>query len=908
MKKHLFILSAILGAVLSGCSMQELEIIKEGNQEETPVIPEGYKVLTINASKDADTKTSYAGDVTFSWSVGDQISVLCNDGTDNFWVTFTATTQAASSSFTAIVADGVTTGPMDGTYKVAMFPASDNHVYEGPWSLKYNLPATRDYRAASGGHVSADIPMFAWGTDTDTYAFSNIAGAAKFTFTNVPASAVKFTFSTASVKLNGTYGLLYDSIDTDDSSNVKWNAANAGDDSEKTVTYYGDITDGRVSFYLPYATGGIWGYNTLTLEDAATGDILFYSNKVGTINITKNQVAVLPSLNLGFQSAWGIDWDGIASATNTNDSYPAIRKMKATADDDYLFLYLEVDPSVLTKDHTYDHYINLFVKDQNGTRNSYWGSSNMYSSVGSSAWAVENGNIAFKNWKSTYTSNLLMYPGTWYYEIRIERSIDSLLSATGTLEIGVTLDDTYYDGSYNVLNGYVPYGIIPSRDGDMYPVQMPATVNVSYTESDDEILNPERGMYTQQSVHFKDGNIPSASLWKNPESLVLLLFYFEDFINADLSNAVLDRIDDILANVRTAGKKAIVRCAYSNSHASDAHPWDAPAAQVLSHVEQLKPILAEYEDILYVFQAGFIGSWGEWYYTESGNGFEFTTNGTEVEGYENRAALVDALLDAVPASRQIALRTAFYKRYYLNPTSIGSWDPIESWDGTDANSRLAFHNDAFLVDSNDMGTFLSNTDRNMWNSQSAWLLMGGETGYPSGSPDPTYMGKEPALSTIAAHHISYLNNNDSNPIMAEWIANGWETDIRKALGYRLVLDNLMLGYANLDASTDVSYSINLSNTGSASVIYPRPFKLLLIHGGSPVELVSDLGEIRDVLPGSTHEFKGSFTLPQDIASGDKLAIWLPDSNDGLKNISSYSIRLANSDVTWENGYNVIYTF
>jgi hypothetical protein len=49
-------------------------------------------------------------------------------------------------------------------------------------------------------------------------------------------------------------------------------------------------------------------------------------------------------------------------------------------------------------------------------------------------------------------------------------------------------------------------------------------------------------------------------------------------------------------------------------------------------------------------------------------------------------------------------------------------------------------------------------------------------------------------------------------------------------------------------------------------------------------------------------------MPQGAVSGDKLALWLPDKASGLRNRSEYSIRLANSDVTWSDGYNILYTF
>ena len=191
MKRSLFWAAVALSLV--SCSVKE-------NVPESPDPSEenGYKVLTLRASRDAaETKTSYAGEKTFSWSVGDKISVVCNDGSNSFLQTFTATEAAATSNFTATVPSNVNIGPKGSDYRLAMFPASDDHAYTASWDIKFHIPAERDFRAASGGHPSADVPMFAWGTDKDVYQFANMTGAAKFTFTGITCSAVKFQFTEA---------------------------------------------------------------------------------------------------------------------------------------------------------------------------------------------------------------------------------------------------------------------------------------------------------------------------------------------------------------------------------------------------------------------------------------------------------------------------------------------------------------------------------------------------------------------------------------------------------------------------------------------------------------------------------------------------------------------------------------
>lgn len=135
--KRLFIPTIL--ALLASCSQIEKDAPVLHEEEITPV---GYKVLTITAQKADDTKTSYAGDVTFSWSLGDKISVLCNDGTQNLWETFDIEEASTSSKFKATVADNINMGALDGS-KVALYPASNSHVFTSAASgdISFHIPA-----------------------------------------------------------------------------------------------------------------------------------------------------------------------------------------------------------------------------------------------------------------------------------------------------------------------------------------------------------------------------------------------------------------------------------------------------------------------------------------------------------------------------------------------------------------------------------------------------------------------------------------------------------------------------------------------------------------------------------------------------------------------------------------------
>lgn len=1128
------------------------------------LVPEGYKILTIEASQGAETRTAYAGDKTFSWSAGDQISVLCNDGSESFWQTFTVVTPAASSSFTATVPAHVSIGPLGDNKKVALYPASDNHEYRGTDNYYYHIPAERDFRTASGGHAETAIPMLAWGDEDDNFAFSNMTGAAKFTFTDIPCSQVKFSFTTHSVKLNGSYHLYYGGqpVDISNSSNVTWSAANAASDAEKTVTYYADVTDGQAVFYLPYATGGIWGYNTLTLSNAETGEELYANDHVNTINITKNKIAVLPAIQIvsGKPSAYGIDWDAVTASNNTSSTYTAIKTLKATADQDYLYLYMEVDPTQLDRTHNYAHYFNVYAAGASGS-NSYWSNPNNLTQIGSAAWAVVNGNIAYANWKPYNSSDLLAKADTWYYELRYSRTADAvsaILGPAGTLNIGVELDDTYYlndplpgqSSHYYHLQSYTPYGVIPTYGSAMYTVDLPGdgsfsytsaygqdwssveasentnatypalksmravadddylyllleadpaqltmdhnfdhqfhlyvadaagvtnywgstatsefgkeswgvvsgvpsytnwdssysscetrtvgsslyyelrisrthsttepvlgnggtvhigvvlddlyvyvdgegehwerlnewvplgvipsgtalypvtlsgseppasiAVNQDYTPSTEDIANPERGLYKMIEYKYhkrNDSEVATSETTSTSTSqtdsydangrLVLTLFYLFDFVNADhISDVGVQYVRNVLLKVRQNGKKAIVRFAYNNRHPST---WDMEPTltQIQNHLNDLKQTLIDFEDIIYVVQAGFIGTYGEWYYTThfgpAAGGVDYTVTQSggnySVSGYSNRAAVITALLEAVPSSRQIELRTPEYKACYTQPANLSNYVELEEF-GTDADHRLAFHNDAFLYGNGgqggykgDMGTFHYDWQKNMWKEQGAYLINGGEAPYSSkpisGMDGYVYAN---VMAGIYDYHYSYLHHDtghhtapgstdpdDGSTLMRWWHEQGWMTDIKKMLGYRLYLSNATITGDDLNSGTTLNFSLTLKNSGAAPVVNARPMELVLLHDGTPTVLKDNIGDVRLVPSGTvsgttvtpgTKNYTFTVTLPQNLVSGDQLAIWLPDAAEGLQNKAVYAIRLANNETTWTSGYNVFYT-
>ncbi len=637
----------------------------------------------------------------------------------------------------------------------------------------------------------------------------------------------------------------------------------------------------------------------------------------------------------GFSSAYGIDWSSITSSTNSSSTYKALKKIKITSDADYIYFYIEANPSYMCRDHHYDCRFRFYKYNSSGSTG-YWGS-NTYSEIdsGHDKFAVKDGNICFHVYgSSAYSANVYAGSSTWYYEIRMDRSLDSYLQGSGTKKFGVALDATAVDDDDNWTNtnNWAPYGVIPTYGSSLYTFGSGggSSLSLSFTECSGEVANPERGMMSYSEFLF-DGGVPSVKnipVNYTGESLAFLLFYLKDYMNSSISSSALQYIRTELGKVRERNMKAVVRFAYSKTY-SDDEPQEPEPSRILSHVNQLASIMSDYADIIYCVQAGWLGTYGEWYYKT--NNHDNSVSGrsdyylyyTDEENHpgviydmnENHEELVEAVLNAVPYPIHVGLRTAFYKRYVMNLDDPDYWSEITHWPSSSSSAkkyRLSFYNDGIRGSSSDVGTFHDQTDYDMWYQQGNWLVCGGEMSYRSQS---TFDGLSDDLKncdlSIAAmrqQHISYLHYSTSNRFMAKWIAEGRMEDLKKFQGYRLVLGNVNLNYSSLSSGSSVSYTIRIKNTGCAPVIYERPFKLVLLDG-STRRVLADLGEVRDIFPEEGYTtISGSFTWPVSVSSGDRLAIWLPDRASDLQSTSAYSIHLANNEVTWTSGYNVLHTF
>lgn len=407
---------------------------------------------------------------------------------------------------------------------------------------------------------------------------------------------------------------------------------------------------------------------------------------------------------------------------------------------------------------------------------------------------------------------------------------------------------------------------------------------VDYEEASGDVVSPERGLYHAHEVHSGTEPISAASvkaLRATGHTLWLLEFYLTDFMTSRISDDYLEKIQDCFDAIRDGGVKAIVRFAYRNNNNNANEDKDPEVNQTLVHVEQVAPILKRNEDVLFCLQAGFIGTWGEWYYT------------SHFSSMSDRKKVTDALLSAVPASRQIQLRTPSFK---MSMYGLALKDTITAKTAHDGSvvSRLAGHNDCFGADKNDEGTFADETARKYWKAETRYAIMGGETCKVS-----DYCLCPQTLQDLEDYHWTYLHDGYNMEVLTRWKSSGCFNEIQSKLGYRLVLKDVH--YDAVQAGQRCKVTIRLENKGYAAPMNPREAWLVWVTPSGKEERSFLGADARTWQPG--YNAVVSYFTP----STDKGTLYLELPDPLIPDNPNYSIALANKNVFDESkGYNKLF--
>ena len=350
--------------------------------------------------------------------------------------------------------------------------------------------------------------------------------------------------------------------------------------------------------------------------------------------------------------------------------------------------------------------------------------------------------------------------------------------------------------------------------------------NLNYTENPVDIPNPDRGFYITHNNTVPvsggrsggDADITSSSISGIGISPRICHMYFDlrNFSNKAggttqaLTESALDYIRATLEKIRNGNGIIIIRFVYQQGSAYNRKDGPEPVGNctiaghtgknwIQYHIYQLKPILHEYEDVIMALDGGFFGSWGEMHTTE------FATKA------ENYVWLLDALLDALPASRQILVHAggflAWYNAKFGTVYNFSNIDTMPAPLRGSPAARFGMFDDSYLANHDDNGSLwegnnLVNGSYNR-NRIVTWIgkqnnFFGGETNSDGNVAD---YNRFPFLAWEAPRtHTSHLNLEYYAGVL-----NGWGSFTYTESGVTVQLGNSH-PFANQRAVFDPVYN------------------------------------------------------------------------------------------------------
>ena len=268
------------------------------------------KVITISASIDEDTKSTYTDAGVFSWVNGDEISYILRRDSDDI---YNNNTLATNQSGTSVAFTGSTSASGYTAVNLAFYPKireSGTYVNNDAKYVKNTLLLVNNSTtlkatlqqpiAAYPDRAKGIIPMIGKKTGEDAnnevekYHFYPVTGVLKVSFTGLPATATQIRLDmpdNATYALNGGFNIDTSretpEIKESDCVGTKW--------GQKYLNF--DYASSDDAFYFPIPTGTIpAGKLTVSVSDGT--NILYSVTCKQNITLNRGEITELPSISI----------------------------------------------------------------------------------------------------------------------------------------------------------------------------------------------------------------------------------------------------------------------------------------------------------------------------------------------------------------------------------------------------------------------------------------------------------------------------------------------------------------------------------------------------------------------------------------------------------------------------------
>lgn len=467
-----------------------------------------------------------------------------------------------------------------------------------------------------------------------------------------------------------------------------------------------------------------------------------------------------------------------------------------------------------------------------------------------------------------------------------------------------------------------------AQDNDLPPIlqvmfgsttDAPVVVDTRYTPDDDPTLrNPERGMYFGSTPNAPEEfhTIVPKWLWLAPVCGVDLVW---NGYNQTGTSSVLNTYAAQLEAARAGGYKILFRPRYDKDDDRNG-PSDCTIngfnvfhadgiRRQKNHIDAIAAMLGDYKDVIAYIQAGYLGRWGEW----NTAGYD-PNNAPLLDGYTTRSEIIDYVLSKYAAEgiqQHVELRRPVFAKQVLD---------------RNASARVGFHNDCFMTNDSDYGTysnyqsgepsnFSSSSAAKAWAQQTLTqsASFGGET-CPLDPPGAERWricdNMDGPDSEPGSLHMNYLNGDYANDAVTTWTNGGCYDEIRGKLGYRFEVTRVEYT-PTVAAGQRFLVRINVTNAGWAKLHKPRQAKLVLRNGSAPSPYNFSGGAVASWAPGQTTTI--SVNAPAPSAGTYRVRLWIPDPD--AEDRIPYAVKLATKrdnanvfdDTTGENDLGVSIT-
>ena len=418
------------------------------------------------------------------------------------------------------------------------------------------------------------------------------------------------------------------------------------------------------------------------------------------------------------------------------------------------------------------------------------------------------------------------------------------------------------------------------------------------TEEDISIVrNPDRGFYKLIQVELQQGEEDYTRFEKQiisveneyPDiSIISFQLNLKNYTQkTEINQTKIKDINKYFSIIREHGYKIIFRVVYDSEGTKNPEPeFD----MLLKQIEQLKDIYVSNKDIIFVVEAGFLGTNGEW------------INGKYDKYMTEKNKIIEKLLKIVPEEIQISFRKPTYITDYLSSKNTVTESNAFS---TDIISRFGLYNSGYLESETDSDTYnkLERTESINWQGlQTKYTIFGGE----AKNWKSNYNDLENAIKDMFTRHCTYLNKNADENVIEKWkgtLYTGTEeiynrksgyVYIQNHLGYRLLLTNVE--FNGTEAGKNAEVSINLENIGFGNILKEKTITLIYKNTSNTYKIETNI-DIRKQLKDGNYVLQINEKLPDDMKDGEyNVYLSIGEPYESLKDNSNYYIKLVNKNV------------